>query len=98
MTIEHIVIIVKENHTVDNYYWTFPGAEGVALGAAENPPPSDLDHKHETWIKRANEARFMAAMTFRVISDWPSSSHSATTISPKPPAPLRPIIFGCKMS
>jgi phospholipase C len=28
MPIEHIVIIVKENHTFDNYFGSFPGAEG----------------------------------------------------------------------
>jgi phospholipase C len=28
MAIEHIVIIVKENHTFDNYFGTLPGADG----------------------------------------------------------------------
>lgn len=28
---QHVVIIVKENHTFDNYFGTFPGAEGVTL-------------------------------------------------------------------
>lgn len=27
--IKHIVVIVKENHTFDNYFGTFPGAEGT---------------------------------------------------------------------
>ena len=27
--IEHVVIIVKENHTFDNYFGTFPGAAGA---------------------------------------------------------------------
>jgi phospholipase C len=26
--IAHVIIIVKENHTFDNYFGTFPGAEG----------------------------------------------------------------------
>jgi phospholipase C len=26
--IKHAVIIVKENHTLDNYFGTFPGANG----------------------------------------------------------------------
>src|SRR5471030_2605457 len=26
--IEHVIVIVKENHTFDNYFGTFPGAEG----------------------------------------------------------------------
>ncbi len=58
MSIEHIVIIVKENHTFDNYFGTFPGTDGVALDVAENPPSSDPDHKHETWMNRASEARY----------------------------------------
>jgi phospholipase C len=29
--LRHIVIIVKENHTFDNYFGTFPGANGAAL-------------------------------------------------------------------
>ena len=32
--IEHVVIIVKENHTFDNYFGTYPGADGVTLAAA----------------------------------------------------------------
>ncbi len=33
--IQHVVIIVQENHTFDNYFGTFPGANGI-----ENDPPS----------------------------------------------------------
>jgi phospholipase C len=40
--IEHVVIIVKENHTLDNYFGTFPGATGVKLAHAANPPPPTL--------------------------------------------------------
>ncbi len=29
--IEHVVIIVIENHTFDNYFGTFPRANGVSL-------------------------------------------------------------------
>ncbi len=29
--IEHVVIIVKENHTFDDYFGTFMGANGVTL-------------------------------------------------------------------
>ena len=58
MSIEHIVIIVKENHTFDNYFGTFPGAQGALLKAAENPPPSDPDHKHETWMRRSEDPRY----------------------------------------
>jgi len=55
--IEHVVIIVKENHTFDNYFGTFPHAAGVAnLPHAHNPPPDDPDHRHEAWLQRAGDA------------------------------------------
>src|SRR6185436_6967331 len=28
--IKHVVVIVKENHTFDNYFGSFPGADGIA--------------------------------------------------------------------
>src|SRR5262249_11870875 len=55
LAIEHVVIIVKENHTFDNYFGTFPGANGVEIGEAENPPPDDPNHRHEAWMTRAND-------------------------------------------
>jgi phospholipase C len=55
--IEHIVIIVKENHSFDNYFGTFPGANGatsgtistgqvVQLGQTPDSPP-DIDHSYQ---------------------------------------------------
>ena len=54
-SIEHVVIIVKENHTFDNYFGTFPHAQGVKLDPAPNPPADDPDHKHQTWMKRDSD-------------------------------------------
>ena len=49
--IEHVVIIVKENHTFDNYFGRFPGAKGDGhLASAPNPPLSDHSHTHEAWL------------------------------------------------
>jgi phospholipase C len=53
--VEHIVIIVKENHTFDNYFGTFPGANGATLAKAPNPPPGDPDHRHQAWMQRQND-------------------------------------------
>jgi len=45
--IEHVVIIVKENHTFDNYFGTFAGANGAKLPAAKDPPiGGDPGHDH----------------------------------------------------
>ncbi len=54
--INHVVIIVKENHGFDNYFGTFPGGSGVSLPPSPNPPPSDPDHRHEAWLKRDTNA------------------------------------------
>jgi phospholipase C len=55
--LRHVVIIVKENHTFDNYFGSFPGAEGttrVMLSSGPlTPPPApdvpmrDLCHSHD---------------------------------------------------
>lgn len=56
MPIKHIVVIVKENHTFDNYFGTFPGAEGITDCKLKNgtvPCPHapdtsrDLCHSHD---------------------------------------------------
>lgn len=54
--IKHVVVIVKENHTFDNYFGSFPGAEGISkiqtTGGTITPPqapdrtPRDLCHQH----------------------------------------------------
>jgi phospholipase C len=55
--IDHIVIIVKENHTFDNYFGSFPGAEGTQTAQTSTgtvpvgrPPQQllrDLCHEHQ---------------------------------------------------
>ena len=54
--IEHVVIIVKENHGFDNYFGTFPGVSGVKLPVSPNPPPKDPDHRHAAWLNRDKTA------------------------------------------
>ncbi|MBV8724010.1 MAG: hypothetical protein JO350_01615 [Candidatus Eremiobacteraeota bacterium] len=55
--IKTVVIIVKENHTYDNYFGTFPGGNGDAsLPQAPNPPSFDPSHTHQAWLNRATGA------------------------------------------
>jgi phospholipase C len=54
--IKHVVIVLKENHTFDNYFGTFPGANGATLAHASNPPAHDFSHTHHAWINRASGA------------------------------------------
>ncbi len=55
--IEHVVIVVKENHGFDNYFGGFPGAAGESgLPRSPNPPPRDPSHTHAAWLTRAKTA------------------------------------------
>ena len=56
--IQHVVIIVKENHSFDNYFGSYPGVAGEILDPAQNPPPYDPDHRHEIWMKREADPRY----------------------------------------
>ena len=54
--IEHVVIIVKENHGFDNYFGTFPGVNGAIVPPATDPPASDPPHDHAAWLRRSTNA------------------------------------------
>jgi phospholipase C len=54
--IQHVVIIVKENHCFDNYFGTFPGADGMTMPRSPNPPLTDPDHRHSAWLTRKTTA------------------------------------------
>jgi phospholipase C len=42
--IQHVVIIMMENHTFDNMFGRFPGVNGVTLPRASDPVRSDFNH------------------------------------------------------
>ncbi len=63
--IKHVVVVVKENHTFDNYFGTFPGAEGTTTCKrhdgttfpcphAPDSTPRDMDHAHEAGLSDWN--------------------------------------------
>ena len=63
--IQHIVFIIKENRTFDNYFGTFPGANGatsgkistgqvIQLGHAPDKLPRDIDHSFNAAVKAIN--------------------------------------------
>lgn len=54
--IQHVVVIVKENHTFDNYFGTFPGSNGATMARSPNPPPRDSPHTHAAWLTRQTTA------------------------------------------
>lgn len=42
--IDHVVVIMMENHTFDNLFGRFPGANGMQEAEAPNPIMTDYDH------------------------------------------------------
>ena len=50
--IEHVVLIIKENHCFDNYFGAFTGANGITMPRAQNPPTQDPNHRHDAWLTR----------------------------------------------
>ncbi len=55
--IQHIIVIMKENHTFDNYFGQFPGVDGATTvtldGATTAPPaaadrPTDMNHSFDS--------------------------------------------------
>ena len=63
--IKHIVFIVKENRTFDNYFGTFPGVDGATTGTlstgaviplapAPDVTPHDIDHSYQAAVKAIN--------------------------------------------
>jgi phospholipase C len=66
--IQHIVFIVKENRSFDNYFGTYPGADGattglistgeeIALGQTPDVVPRDLGHEWEDTHLAIDEGR-----------------------------------------
>jgi phospholipase C len=63
--IEHVIVIVKENHTFDNYFGSFPGAAGTTMAqtsmgsiAVGQPPVQltrDLCHGHDCALTDWNQ-------------------------------------------
>src|SRR5713226_9636844 len=48
--IQHVVYIMQENHTFDNFFGTFPGANGITEPEATNPQRVDLNHNGSATI------------------------------------------------
>lgn len=66
--IQHIVFMVKENRTFDNYFGTFPGADGatsgtistgqvIPLGHTPDSTPRDIDHSWNAALTAMDSGR-----------------------------------------
>lgn len=43
---------MKENHSFDNYFGTFPGVNGMSMPRSPDPPLRDPNHTHAAWLTR----------------------------------------------
>jgi phospholipase C len=64
--IQHVVIIMMENHTFDNMFGRFPGANGIKLNRAPNPIGTNLDH---------GAPLLQAAIDGGKMDGWPSRTY-----------------------
>ena len=55
--IEHVIVVMFENHTFDNFFGSFPGANGVASPPAPNPLMSDINHSYSHAVASFNQGR-----------------------------------------
>jgi phospholipase C len=45
-----VIVVMFENHTFDNFFGGFPGANGVVSAPAPDPIWSDIDHSHSHFL------------------------------------------------
>jgi len=89
--IQHVVVIMEENHTFDNYFGNFPGVGAQyaqSLPAASNPAPHDIDHSGPR-TRFAIDGGAMDGFDPLGELPWFARSRSVRTlvISPAPDAP-----------
>jgi phospholipase C len=62
--IKHVVIVIQENRSFDNFFKDFPGADTVDVGMSTEGPvplhpvdldlPVDVDHQHKAFVQEYN--------------------------------------------
>jgi len=74
--IEHVVVFMKENHTFDNLFGLFPGANGVATGSfCADQLPFDLSHSHESAIAGATPTGHCQYVEADIPNYWAYARH-----------------------
>jgi phospholipase C len=65
--VKHVVIIIQENRSVDNFFNGFPGADTVRVGKSHHGDvvlhpvdlsyPADVDHQHSAWVTEYDDGK-----------------------------------------
>ena len=88
--IKHVVIIMQENHSFDNYFGTYPGADGIPglAGQSGHGPvhPGSQRAAGATGPTTTRRCRAMAGRTSRTAPSPTSTGARWTGSSPRPRA------------
>jgi phospholipase C len=55
--ITHAIFVMFENHTFDNFFGSFPGANGVQMPEAPNPLIEDINHSYCHYVASNNNGQ-----------------------------------------
>jgi phospholipase C len=55
--ITHAIVVMFENHTFDNFFGSFPGAEKFQSPPAPNPIAADINHSHCHFLQSFNQGK-----------------------------------------
>jgi phospholipase C len=55
--ISNVIVVMFENHTFDNFFGGFPGANGMASAPAPNPLIADINHAHCHFLASFNDGK-----------------------------------------
>jgi phospholipase C len=73
--IEHVVLIVEENHTFDNYFGTFPGVDGLhAVSCAESARGRRSAERSPLATRRGSSASMGGPNSSPTTCDFPQGS------------------------
>jgi phospholipase C len=71
--IKHFITLLQENHSFDNYFGTYPGADGIPKGACMPiDPRAELQMGGRPWAygERRSFDRFLRRREGRTYADW----------------------------
>src|SRR2546430_4043260 len=79
--IRHVFVIMKENHAFDNYFGTFPGADGIPSGASV--PDGNGGTMVPPWVASTSTDQ-LAPSRESMIDAWHHGSHDPFALVAEP--------------
>jgi phospholipase C len=55
--ISNVIMVMFENHTFDNFFGAYPGADGVELARAPDPVIKDINHSHCHYVASFDDGK-----------------------------------------